>query len=143
MVVQRIVTLVVLSALLMGCEDKRIAETCIFFDAKEDQSKLIRDGAAKIATSRRMDFSDKSGQHPWPQLPIYIGLEGSGFNMIGHREKGFVGTLCFYEVKGIFHGDKATEQMKLVQADFSAFFTDAKIPFEIGKPRPSETKSSK
>jgi hypothetical protein len=140
MVIRPVVTLLLLSVLVMGCESKRIPSTCISFDAKEDQSKLIREGAARIAASRRMDFSDKSGQYPWPDLTIYIGLEGRGFHVIGHRETGYVGTLCFYEEKGIFGGEKATEQMKLVQADFSVFFIDAMIPFEAGKPR-SQTKS--
>jgi hypothetical protein len=143
MVSQFTFTLLLALPFLIGCEQTRSPEICIFFDSKEDQSRFIREGAAKIAAQRQLDFSDKSGQHPWPELPIYIGLEGRGFHVTGRREKGYVGTLCFYEEKGIFSGERERQQMKLLQADFSIFFTNAKIPFETGKARSSETKSAK
>lgn len=136
------VVIIVFTAHLVGCESSRSPETCIFFDAKESQARSVRDGAKAIAGRRNLTFTDASGEHPWPDLAVYVGLEGKGFHATGRLQKGYVGTVCVYDEKSLLYGDKAKDQMKELVAEFAAFFASEKIPFETGKARPSATKSS-
>jgi hypothetical protein len=134
----------VLAVLMLGCQDTRSPEVCIYFDSSEDQAGLIRSAAAKIAAQRGLKFTDESGQQPWPYLTIYIGLEGNGFHVVGRHQKGFVGTMCFYKEKSFFSGESEKDEgINNVLRDFTEMFGRQQIPFEIGKARPAAVESSR
>jgi len=117
----------VVLCLFPSCVNSKSPETCLLFEANEATSKRIRAEASAIAARRKMEFADKSGEHPWRELAIYFELEGKGVDVMGQQRKENRGWICFY-------GQKEKEVFQLVVRDFSEFFKRENIAFEVGRP---------